>query len=165
MLLQTVQPVVPMSGFESWFSLVLQGGSFAVLVYLFLVGLPKMRKEVADEHRKDLDEYRVDLAEFRKTEREQRETFTTAIGSVVQGHKDDSVLITSTFKGEMVAERIACDRHIATLADAVKSGNDSTMKAMSANMEAVKAMLAQGSRHHEANREQQRGQRAAEAEE
>lgn len=111
-----------------WFTLILQGGSFAVLVYLIVIGVPKWRLEIAAERKAELDVYVADS-------KEQRKEFTAALASA-----------TSTFKAEAVAERLACEHHFATLADAMGKGNDATIQA-------VRTMLEQVHQHAQRNQQ------------
>lgn len=83
----------------SWFPLLVQGGSFAVIVYLLMFGLPKLRKEVAEERKQD------------------QVVFAAAIDKVV-----------ATFDAELKGERAFCDKHFTALADAVERGSKATME-------------------------------------
>jgi hypothetical protein len=72
------------------FNLVLQGGSFAVVTYLMLWGLPRLRQEIAKESKVERDDFKMSLE-----------------------------ILTSTFKDEMKAERVACEARFDKLAETI----------------------------------------------
>lgn len=80
-----------------WLSPILQGGSFAVLVYLLVYALPQTRREIRREHKEDLD--RVETA--RTTERAE---FRQSLQEV-----------TTSFKAESAAERNLCEKQFAVV--------------------------------------------------
>lgn len=98
-----------------WFTLLLQGGSFAVIVYLIVWG----RKELAIERKAELDAF---VAEAK----EQRKDFKGSLDAV-----------TTTFKLEAAAERAACEKHFTTLAETMGHGNDATIQAIKTMAEQV----------------------------
>lgn len=95
-------------GLPGWFALILQGGSFAVLVFLMLFGLPKLRREIAEEQRNERDDFKTTLRN-----------------------------ISETFKAEAAAERAACEKHFDTLAHAMGRGNEATIQAVKTMAEQI----------------------------
>lgn len=108
----------------AWFALLLQGGSFAVLVYMIVWGVPKLRKEIASERKVELDNYLTDS-------RNQRVEFKDAL--------EKSQIV---FKQESAAERAACEKHFATLAEAMGKGNEATITAVRTMAEQVQSHAA-----------------------
>lgn len=124
-----------------WFSAVIQGGSFALVVVIMVWLLPKLRKEISDERNKDLDGFKAHNAH-------QEERFTSTMATISKAYSDDSKAQRDAHSADMKAEREACDRHFETLASSISKGQDATIKA-------VQAMTEQGMRHQQRNMEYQ----------
>lgn len=78
-----------------WLSPLLQGGSFAVLVFLLVWALPQLRREIRKEHKEDMDQLEAARAA-------ERADFTSSLRGV-----------TVAFKEEATAERHLCEKQFA----------------------------------------------------
>ncbi len=118
-----------------WFSLLIQSGSFGVIVYFLVYALPKMRREIADERRQELDTFREDVTS-------QRQDFTRSLDGM-----------SGTFREESRAERLACEKHFSTLAESNRAGSETTVQAIKAMSEQVTKNAEQTQRHSERNQQ------------
>jgi hypothetical protein len=124
-------------------NLVVQGGSFALLAFLVIYGLPQWHTKITATQQKEredfikaLNEERVEataaLAEKRKefldAQKDQRNEF---IGAITR--------LADTFREESTDGRLACDKHFETLAATIAKGHESMMAAFKAMTEQVQS--------------------------
>ena len=138
----------PAAGAPVWLSLVLQGGSFMVLVYLFIIVIPKMRKEIETERQADIKVWTDQVAVYRadsdkhraenmtreqereKSAREERTGFVAALTRLTDNFRAEVEAIRKAGQDALKDERIVCEKHFSTLADAMSKGNETTIQAV-----------------------------------
>lgn len=105
----------------SLMSLIIQGGSFALLTYLLVWGLPSAYKRLADDAA-------VERARASETLRDERKEFSSTIRE-----------LTTTFKEEARAERVSCEKHFTTLSESISRSQEvtaSTIRTLGDNLQA-----------------------------
>lgn len=78
------QVEVPGQAAPSWLQLVVQTGSFGLIAYLIVVGVPKFRKEMADESAKERGEYLRSRESELADRKQERQDFAAAILRVTE---------------------------------------------------------------------------------
>lgn len=116
----------PTDALPAWFPLLVQGGSFMLLAFLLIYGLPWLHRQIAKDHKEERADFARSLTKLVDDAREQRTLFMTALDK-----------ITDVFKAETSAERATCERHFDALAAAMRSGNEATVASMRASVEQV----------------------------
>lgn len=146
----TAQQGISVDPAPSWFLVILQGGSFAVLVYLLVVGLPKYQQSQDEARTREREDFGKHLNqqrnEFLAALAERSEKASTERRNERADYMTTIRDLTNTFRDESKAERSACEKHFATLADAMAKGNESTM-------EATRTIFQQMKNHSERNQQ------------
>lgn len=132
LIAQTPTPIDPAPG---WFSLVLNGGAFGLVVFMIVVLMPRLRKEVATEREKDLDKFSTEL-------KAQRGEYTASLKEIA-----------ADFRSESKAQREACEKEFTTLADSINNGNQVVIETVKTLYQQLQASSEQLQRHSERNQQ------------
>ena len=135
--LALAQQTPPMDAVPSWFLVIIQGGSFALLAWILIYGIPKLNERMSSDRQKAeeiaagerkliIDGVSAERKLASDERRIERKEFMDALDKM-----------SATFRTEAAAERMACEKHFETLANAMKSGNDATMTAVKASAEQI----------------------------
>lgn len=130
------------------------GVAGAILYYVMTKMVPKLLQDHKEQlEKKDQNLLDVvaskDLAERERNtaDREQRKEFAVSLDKVCETFKAVTDKTETTFRQEVTAERLACEKHFQTVANVVTSTSATTIKQ-------IEQMIEQGRRHEAANREQ-----------
>lgn len=126
----------------SLFALLIQGGSFALLAYIIIFGLPALHKMIAAERKEERADFATSLAKLTDEGKEARIAFAAGVKEQRTDFAAALTSLSSIFRQEAVAERVACEKHFETLAGVVTKGNEATLSA-------IMAQLEQRARHQE----------------
>ncbi len=144
------------------FQILLNGGSFAALLYLILVQNPKQEKEHRSEIVRVQDEHRVELVRIQQGEREAFAELLKAMKAESSGAFKALVVeyregrqeylaslreMTTVYRQEASDERVSCEKHFSSLAVAMSKGNDALTRSNEATVQSVRALADQQQAH------------------